>query len=746
LLAKYDELQRADSSLTIITFSDQGVYIDLVMDSIVNNVVFGVLLAVLFLVFFLRDIRPTLVIACAIPISLVTAVVLMYFSGVTLNIISLSGLALGVGMLIDNSIVVVENIYRLRAEGYSRTEAAIEGTKGVRGAIIAATLTTICVFAPIVFTSGIARQLFVDMGLTIGYSLGASLIIAMTVVPALASTKAMSTEKIKEETKWFTKLVDVYEKALHFCLKYKFVVLVPAVVLLFLSGILAYSKGFAFMDDMDSPQMSLSLEFPKNTPFEHVTAMTDEIVEFVRTLPEVLDSGATTGGNEMGMMFGGGMSVGASSTNETTVFLLLDEDKDRSNVEIGAHLEVALADLLAREEIEMHVTTSDMDMSMLSGEGISIRITGRELDTLQELATEIAAIVENVAGTSEVSDGSEDLSGELKVIIDRDKAIGHGLTVAQVFMQITAKLSEATSSTALQTEIRDFDVYVKHAGDLALTRETLKDIEIDATDEDGKKVKIKLSEMATFEDAFSASSIRRQDQTRYATVSAGIAEGYNVTLVAADVQRALSSYSLPPGYELRYAGEDEFINEVMGQLYLMLVLALLFMFLIMVAQFQSLTSPFIIMFTVPLAFTGGFLALIFSDNILSVVSVIGFVLLAGVIVSNGIVLIDYVNQLRESGLKKYDALIKAGRTRLRPVLMMAITTMLAMSMMVISQSMGAAMSRPMALVTIGGLAYGTLMTLLVVPCIYDLLNRDKGEKKEKKEKIFKKKVKAIMED
>ena len=752
LLDKYGRLMEEDERIDLITFMNQGVYIDLVTGAIFKNIIFGALLAVLFLAFFLRDIKPTLVIVCSIPVSLVTAVVLMYFSGVTLNIISLSGLALGVGMLLDNSIVVIENIFRLRAEGRSRTEAAIAGARQVRGAIIAATLTTVCVFAPIVFTEGITRQLFVDMGLTIGYSLAASLLVAITVVPALASN-ILGKADVKEEFKWYKKLVNVYEKGLRFSLKHKYVVIIPALLLLVISGLLTYSKGFKFMDDMDSPQMSLTMEFPADTLLNVTSAVTDEVVEIVRAIPEVVDAGATLGGNNMGMLLGGGMG---SSSNQASVYILMDEAKKRTNIAIAAELEGLLADIVAREDIELSVQTSDMDISMLSGSGIAIHITGRELDTLQAIATAVAEIVETVPGTAAISDGSEDQSGELRVIVDRDAAIAYGLTVAQVFQQVYAKISTASSSTALQAEIRDYDVYVKHGGDLALTRETLRNLEIDVLDQDGKKAKASLSEMAAFEDAFSPNAIRRNDQTRYAQVTADIAEGYNVTLVTAAVERALAGYALPQGYELSFAGEDEFIGEAMSQLYLMLVLALLFMFLVMVAQFQSLTSPFIVMFTVPLAFTGGFLALLLSGNILSIVSLIGFVLLAGVIVNNGIVLIDFVNQLREQGLSKLDALLKGGRTRLRPVLMMAMTTILAMSMMVFSQDMGAAMSRSMALVTIGGLAYGTLMTLFVIPCIYDLFNRDKenftengeagGEAKRGPKKVRAKKVKALIEE
>ncbi|MDR2888309.1 MAG: efflux RND transporter permease subunit [Lachnospiraceae bacterium] len=741
LLERYDQLRQEDDKLILITFMDQGIYIDLVMNSIFNNIIFGAALAILILIIFLRDIKPTLVIAFSIPISLVTALVCMYFSGVTLNVISLSGLALGIGMLVDNSIVVIENIYRLRSEGYSMTEAAIMGTKEVAGAIAASTLTTICVFAPIVFTEGITRQLFVDMGLTIAYSLVASLVIALTVVPAMSS-KMMSKAKAKQEGKLYHKLVNGYEVVLKLSLKFKPVVLILVLLLTGASAALSLSRGTAFMEDMDSTQMSVSLTFPEDTLLEQTARVTDEVVARIREIPEVTDSGANLGGGGYAMLLGGG---GDAATNSTNVYVLMSEDKERTNVEIAAELKESLDDIVVRENIEMSIQTSEMDISMMGGDGVSIQIRGRELDTLQTLATDVAAIVATVEGTSEVSNGLEDATGELRVVIDRNKAIEHGLTVAQVFQQIAARLSEASSSTALQTEIRDYDVYVKNAGDLALTRETLKQLEIDVTDRDGNKEKIQLAEIALFENNLSPSAINRIEQNRYIGVTAKIAEGYNVGLVSEQVVEALADYPMPQGYELVFEGENEFINEAMEQLVLMLILALMFMFLIMVAQFQSLLSPFIIMFTIPLAFTGGFLGLYLSGSVVSIIAVIGFVMLSGVIVNNGIVMVDYVNQLRERGASKYDALIEAGRTRLRPVLMTALTTILAMSTMVVSNDMGSEMARPMAIVTIGGLIYGTLMTLIVIPCVYDIFNPERRSK-DKTDRLIGKKLGKIVKN
>lgn len=717
---RFEKMMEENPDLTIITLMDQGVYIDLVMDSIISNIVWGGLLAVIILIIFLKDFRPTLVVAFSIPISLVTAIVCMYFSGVTLNVISLSGLALGIGMLVDNSIVVIENIYRLRSEGHSMKEAAIEGTKEVAGAIAASTLTTICVFAPIVFTEGITRQLFVDMGLTIAYSLLASLLIALTVVPAMAS-KMLTKTKEQRAGRIFNGLVNIYEKILKFSLKAKPLVFVLVFVLLIGSGALAMSRGVAFMPEMDSTQLSVSLTLDKDATLEETAAVTDEVVAKILEIEDVDHIGAMTTSSTASLMGVGG----SSSTNATNIYVVTKEDKTRSNVEIAEIIKEKTAHI----DVEMVITTSDMDMSALGGSGVSIQVGGRDLDTLQSIAKDVAALLTEVEGTTDVSDGLGEAEEELRIIIDRDKAIDYGLTVAQVFTQVNAKLADPSNATTLVAVDKDYNVYVTHGSDSKLTRETVKEVQITGTNDDGESVKIPLSEIATFESAQALSSINRTGQTRYIPVTAAIAEGYNVGLVSEDVEKALEDYTMPEGYSLVFSGENEMIMEAMEQLMLMLVLALVFMYLIMVAQFQSLLSPFIIMFTIPLAFTGGFLGLFFTGSEVSVIAVIGFVMLAGVIVNNGIVIIDYMNQLRESGMEKTQAILTAGRTRLRPVLMTALTTILAMSTMVFSNDMGSEMAKPMAIVTIGGLLYGTLLTLIVVPCVYDVVI-GKGKKKQ----------------
>ncbi len=722
ILEEFDLMLEEDDNLILITLMDQGIYIDLVMDSILSNILLGAFLAVLILILFLKDLRPTLVIAVSIPVSLIAAIVCMYFSGVTLNIISLSGLALGIGMLVDNSIVVIENIYRLRNAGVPMKEAAIEGAKEVAGAIVASTLTTVCVFAPIVFTEGITKQLFVDMGLTIAYSLLASLAVALTVVPAMAS-KVLKIVKQPKESDFFERLSRLYEKSIAIVLKWKAVVLIGVVVLLLASAGLAISKGIAFMPSMDSTQITITLETPVDSKLEDTAAISDDIVARIRAIDDVQDVGAMAGGNSYASLLGGSSSSG--STNVVTMYVTLYENKTHSAKEVGKMIEEATADI---ENITLTINTEAMDMSALGGSGISIQVRGRDLDTLQQIAKDVADIVESVEGTTEVSDGMEETTGELRVLVDRDKAIEYGLTVAQVFSQINEKITEDTGSTQLVTDTKEYDILVIHQANADMGRKDIKSLQIDYTDKDDKKCKIPLSEIATFEEHEGLDSISRDAQTRYIGVSASIAEGYNVGIVADEVNAALEDYELPSGYSLVFAGENEMILEAMEQLMLMMLLAIVFMFLIMVAQFQSLLSPFIIMFTIPLAFTGGLLGLYISNSEVSVIALIGFVMLAGIIVNNGIVLVDYINQLRAEGMEKKEAIMTAGRTRLRPVLMTALTTILGMSTMLFSQDMGADMSKPMAIVIIGGLLYGTLLTLYVVPCIYDIFNREKKKK------------------
>lgn len=717
ILERFDKLEKEYDGLHFITLMDQGIYIDIIVKSVLQNLLYGSVLAILILIFFLKDLRPTFIVACSIPLSVLTCIVLMYFSNISLNVISLSGLALGIGMLVDNSIVVIENIYRMRREGVPAKQAAVEGAGQVAGAIIASTLTTICVFLPIVFTEGLTRQLFVDLGLTIAYSLIASLVVAMTLVPMMSSRML---KKSKEKPQpLLDRVQEIYGRMIRWCLRFKPVVLIGALAFLLISGVLAVSRGTALIPAMDSNQATVTISVADDKSLSDLAAVSDQVTERILEISDISDVGTmagTSGGSiSMSSMMGGG------SGNSATMYLILKEDAKLT----GDALKQEILDRTADLDCTVDVNTETMDMSALSASGISIRVKGRDLDNLKTTAEEIAAILETVEGTDEVSDGIEETTPELRLTVDREKAIEYGLTTAQVYQAVAKEMAEASSSMKLSTDTYDYDVYVIDGEQEELTRDKIRAMTITGKDKDQKDVEVRLSDIVTFSDEEGLNSISRSNQTRYLTVSASIADGYNIGLVSNDVNKAMEDYEVPAGCSWEMAGEDETINEAFSQIGLMLVLALAFMYLIMVAQFQSLLSPFIIMFTIPLAFTGGLFGLWITGSEISMIALIGFVMLSGVIVNNGIVMVDYINQLRYAGMEKKEAIVEAGMTRLRPILMTALTTVLAMSTMVFSKDMGAAMGKPMAIVTVGGLLYGTLLTLFVVPCIYDIFNRNR---------------------
>ncbi len=715
---RFDSLMKEDSNLHVTYLMDQGMYIDVVVDSVLDNLLYGAILAIIILLFFLKDIRPTAIIACSIPISVIFAVVLMYFSGVTLNIISLSGLAVGVGMLVDNSIVVIENIYRLRYKGVSRIKAAVTGTAQVAGAIISSTLTTVCVFLPIVFVEGMTRQIFTDMALTIGYSLLASLVVALTLVPAMSANMLNSIKEKKHPI--MNGLIRGYDKSIRFCLKYKFIVIILAIALLVGSTYAAISQGTEYIPSMDSTQVTVTITMPEGTLQEDAVAMADEAMERILTIEDVDTVGGMMAGNALTSMIGG-----TSSGTSVSVYAILKEDKTKSSEEIAKLINETCSDL----SCEVKASGSSMDMSALGGSGITLSIRGEDIDQLQEIASDVAEIVRNVNGTIDVSDGMMNPDTQIKITVDKKKAILHGLTVAQVYQAIAGVINSSTTATTLRYEQVDYPVIVMNQNSsVSMTREELKNYQLPVTNMNGSSSTIPLSEVASIVEGEALSSINRSEQQRYLTVSAQIEDGYNIGLVSRDVEDALKDYKLPNGFEIVSSGEDKVINEAITELIKMLLLAIAFIYLIMVAQFQSLLSPFIVMFTIPLAFTGGFLGLFMTGKSVSVISMIGFVMLSGVIVNNGIVLVDYINQLRLEGMGKKDALIEAGKTRMRPIFMTALTTVLGLSTMAFGVGMGADMVQPIAIVTIGGLIYATITTLFVIPVLYDIFNRKELKK------------------
>ena len=734
ITARFETLESQYEGLSFVPLMDQGDYIYLIVETIMSSLLWGAVFSVVVLFLFLRDWRPTVITLVSIPVSVIFAVVLMYFTGVTINMISLSGLAVSVGMLVDNSVVVIENIYRLRAKGATIIQAAVSGAGQVLGAVTASTLTTVCVFAPIVFVEGLTRQLFTDLALTITYSLLASLLVSLTLVPAMAS--GMLRRDFTPKPGLLDKLYPAYRRAIEFSLDHKAGVLLLSLVLLVTSAWGAVSRGFTFMPEIDMNNLSLSITMPEGTTREEAVQLADEVMERVMTVDNVSDAGFMMGSGTMG-----GLSLTSTSNGSYDVTGYITMPEGTFGSEAGKEIEALCADLPCK--VTASGVMSGM-MSYMTGSGVSLTVYGSDMEDLQSAARALGQRIAQAEGVTEVSDGLEDAAPALQVVVDRDKAMTKGITVAQIYMQVAAAMSDTTTVSTVTLDGSSMEMIVDAAEGSKLTREKLLDLTItpddsmsasmggdsasglsqltgeDSEDED---TSFRLGDVAEIRETVSLNSISRDQQRRCITVTAAIAEGYNVTKVTSEVQRLVSGLTLPDTVTVEFNGENEQIMDAMTQLMLMLLLGVVLVYLIMVAQFQSLKSPFIVMFTIPLAFTGGFLALLIAGIEVSVVSLIGFVMLVGIIVNNGIVLVDYINQQRLAGMERREAIIDAGVTRLRPILMTSLTTILGLIVTAVAKNAGTALIQPIALVCIGGLLYATLMTLFVVPCMYDLLNK-----------------------
>lgn len=723
-----EELSKENEGLNFTNLYSQGDYISIVINSVLQNLLLGALLAIIILFLFLRDIKPTVIVACSIPISVVFAIVLMYFSGVTLNMISLSGLAIGVGMLVDNSVVVIENIYRLRGLGYSAIQASLNGAKQVAGAIASSTLTTICVFLPIVFVEGITRQLFVDMALTIAYSLLASLIVALTLVPAMGQRMLRKIKPQKNPEN--SKIIKGYEKSLRFVLRHKVCSILIVVAVLGASIFGALAKGFSFMPNMSSTEVQISAKLDDNSTLEETIDTAEQINKVLNGYDEFETVGVITGSSTSLMGLSGGSSA---DTGSVTAYGVLKDEYTKKSEEICDRLSDDLEKVKGEISVSGGSSTSSMS-SVLGNGGIEITLYGEDIETLKKTAEDMAKQLETVEGIDETDSGVGATSPEIKVSVNKAKAAEKGLTVAQVYQQVASAVASEKTSTALTNgNGSDLDVVIVKDESKKISPDTIGSIDITYKDIEENEKTTSLSSIADISKSETIDVIKRQDQKRYLSITGTLKDGYTLTDVSNKAEKLFDEYKFPEGCSIEFAGSNKATMDAMSQLVLMLLLGVVLIYLIMVAQFQSLKSPFIIMFTIPLAFTGGFLGMLITGFDVSVVSLIGFIMLCGIIVNNGIVLVDYINRLRRDGKERVEAIVEAGKTRMRPILITALTTILGLSVMALGIGTGAEMMQPLAIVCIGGLIYATFMTLYIIPVIYDAFNKKELRKVEESE-------------
>ena len=735
-LSAFQELEAQYDGLHVVVLSNQGNYITIIVKSILSSMVIGAALAIIVLAIFLRDVKPTLVVGFSIPLSVLFAVVLMYFTGMDLNVMTLAGLSLGIGMLVDNSIVVIENIYRLRGRGVPAARAAVQGAKQVGMSVVASTLTSVCVFLPVVFSSSIVKSLMQPMSLCIGYCLMASLIVALTVVPAAASTVLKKAEP--KQLKWFDKIQDKYAKSLEWCFRHRALPLLAAVVLLAFCGWRVFSMGVELLPTITSNEAIVTLSTTKDLSKEDSYAIAGKAMEAMLEVDHVEEVGITTDTRVAGMDIGQlGLPTtitdllnAANSYGTYQVNVMLDESLSSSEIETARQaLEDALSGI---EDCTAKVEISGMqELTSQLASGLSVKIYGADAETLSQLSEKVVDIVNDTEGFANATNGLGSGDATINLHIDRDKVRSYGLTVAQVYQQIAAKLTTTTTAqTPVTVDGSTMSVQISNNLD-PVTKENMMDITFETTvmsaDGTTSTGTCTLADMATWDTGSAPDSITSEDQTQYVSVTADTLDGYNTTVQARVLEKKLNEFALsdemPEGCSFSMGGESDSVNFMVNEMVQWLALALPFVYLVMVAQFQSLLSPFIVLFTIPLAFTGGLLGMLFTGQQLTMISLMGFIVLMGTVVNNGIVFVDYANQLRLGGLERRAALVATGKTRMRPILMTTLTTVLAMLQMVFSNDMASQLMSGMAIVIICGLSYATLMTLYIVPILYDILFR-----------------------
>ncbi|NKB66016.1 MAG: MMPL family transporter [Candidatus Latescibacteria bacterium] len=728
-----------DSEMEVVV--DQAIFIQEAVDEVLSTAVIGGVLAIVVLFLFLRNVKSTTIIGLSIPISVVATFFLMFATDVSLNIMSLGGLALGVGMLVDNSIVVLENIQRHREQGLSILEAARQGSSQVSKAVMAATLTTICVFVPIVFVEGVAGQLFKDQALTVTYSLVASLIVALMLIPMLASLglgRADDSDKggwsvsaaagllrllgavigavalvlglLLKPVFWafegaYQASADLYPRILRWALGHRLVVLGGYLLLGIVVLYKAQELGLELIPEMSQGELLVDLEWPAGTPLEATARQVAGIDNRVRDL-EALDT-----------VFG---TVGASG--ETGGYA--DEKKEH------------MAQLYLRLDPQAETSVMDQLRQFLGGvpdldfkfsrpsyfsfrTPVEVEVSGYNMESLNRVAGQVKERMTAIPGLVDVKSSAEGGQPEIQVIFDRQRVAELGTTI-QAIGQLLRNELQGEVATEFRRHDRLVDIRVRSIEE---ERQDLEDLQRMIVSPPAYPVAVSLEAVAHVQVVEGPAEIRRLDQERVVVVSANL-DGRDLGSVARDIEQAVGSIPLPAGFDIAVGGQNEEMERSFDSMKFALGLAIFLVYLVMASQFESLTHPLVIMFTIPLGLVGSALALLLTGQTISVVVLIGLIMLAGIVVNNAIVLVDYVNQLRRSeGLAKVEAVVRAGTLRFRPILMTTSTTVLGLLPMALGLGEGAEIRAPMAITVIGGLLFSTLLTLVVVPVVYTLVDR-----------------------
>ena len=724
-----DSLQQELPELDFMVLLDPADFIRMALSNVVDSALQGGLFAVIILYIFLRNVRSTFVIATAMPISIIATFVLMYYADITINFMSLGGLTLGLGLLVDNSIIVLESIYRKIEQGVDSKKAAVEGTGEVAMSIIAATLTTIAVFLPITFAGGLVAQIFNQLSLTIAFSLFSSLIVSLTFVPMLCSIiltprfnpkKNVITKTLDKFGDLLGKLEGAYKVLLAGALKRKGLTL--AVTAALVVGTL-YSLNFVgmeFMPTSDEGVVNISAQMPRGTMLSETQNLAFQISDIVSSIPEVQDIIIQIGG---GGMMGGAVADRASLTLNLTDRI---ERGNRTSQVIATEIDMMLRNIPGAN---ISVTAADAAMGGFGGgAGVQLNITGDDMSTLRQISNDLVEILDDIPGLRQASTSLEEAAPQATVRIDRIRAASLGVATSTVTNTLRTAVT-GTVATTYRVGGVEYDVRIIQ-GDQDMTY--LNDLENIFVQSSTTGLNIPLSAIADIVVEDMPTTISRENQRRVVSVTAHL-DNIPLNVATAEIEAALASYIMPEGYDWSFGGSAVQMEESFENLILALILAIALIYMILAAEFESFTYPLIVMFSIPVALTGGLFGLFLTGETLSITSFVGLIMLAGIVINNAIVLIDYTNFLvREEKLSLLDALLKAGPIRLRPILMTTLSTVLALTPMALSQGDGAEIMRGLAIVVIFGLLISTLITLVLVPVVYMMITSRVNAGKEKR--------------
>ena len=683
---------------------------------------FGAILAVFVLLFFLGNLSSTLIISFAIPISLIFTFTLLYFSNLTLNMMTLGGLALGIGMMVDNSIVVLENIFRYRELGTDTKKSACLGASEVGTAISASTFTTIAVFLPILYVQGIASELFRSMGYTITFSLLTSLLVALTLVPMLSSKilrfkvkdnrQSISKENLVQNSlsqggRIFNFVREEYVRLITWSLRHRGIVFILAVIIFVGSIMLIPFVGTEFIPSSDQGQFNINITLPTGTNLETTREVVSEVEKIVFEIPEIKSMLTTAGEGSGGM----GFSTEGGNSGTIMVNLVEQNKRDRSMAQIINEL---------RQKIgtypDAQIKFGEQGFSFSSGSDLEVKISGDSLDELENIANRILISIAEVEGVYDLESSVEDVRPELHVNIDREKANLYGLNTAQIASTVHDALLGRVASI-YQEKGEQIDIRIRLEEEDRNSIEEVENLLISSS----VGLQIPLKEIAEVTVGSGPKGIDRENQQRIVNVSGNISNRF-LGKVIQDAQQQLKKLVLPEDYRYEFVGQNREMQESFLQLAQALVLSIILVYMIIAAQFESLLMPLAVMFSVPFSLIGVILALLLTDKSLNVLSFIGIIMLVGIVVNNSIVLIDYINKLRQKGMERKEAIILGGKTRLRPILMTMFTTVLALVPMAIGIGEGAELRVPMAITIIGGLTSSTFLSLIIVPIFYTFLD------------------------